>query len=1522
MSEAGVRSSIGDEYQVMLAVWWLAQMLTDETLKKIEVDSTSLINGERVRVDDVIIHKNEGIIFCQCKVDHPRRGTWNATDLKDDLCKAWKQWQKNPEGEIYFYSSGPFGNLQHLQERAARMPDVAAFIHDMPKNVEGEYSNFLQTVTQGSASTGEIYSFFQQVKFNVESYDKLPSKTKTHLAFYVTQASLALTLLDKEVRRVTCRRKDTDQLAAHADTYSINRNRLLELLRASGLRITPRFSEAEIKAYFARFSNCGRIWQREIKGHRFVRPQQQELLEHIKGKQSVLIDASPGSGKTCLLLDLLDYLEGDPHYFCIYLQARDIEDFDIGELRVNFLNSLARMAENLPVVLVVDSLDVLSTAGRQSFTAVLTLMEQVRKIPNACVVASCRTFDLQYDPQLSAISWPQKLHLNELDFDTAVSPLLLAHGVDPQSLPAEQKTLVCNPRMLKMFLDIAENDAIPTTATAYSLSEIYLDKVIMQNKLLGSSALEALRALSAKMIEEKKLSIPKRLVSIADNQRQILLSEGILLETSAGNYAFSHQTLVDVLAVEYAQAHDQTLSMFMASLPAVPFIRPTIRYFFFSLYNQDDVSFRKQLRSALADPKHAFHLKRLLSTSLAETAPDPNTLPLLRSLFDNDPSLFSAFFEKAHPQIWFDFFQQHFLPEWQKKQNWPWLRLYSEWLRRWKGIPSATVIELWTWLLENTDDDQTDDTVRTILFCLDSFDDWNHPGLQHVFTLLMQHSSNFIFDLIGKPLSMWVDATDCHDDMLWDFITRNTDDDSNSIGNITLNCEEHVFYDEGFFANRLQKSEDFLNIVIFYLDEWSKKTGRILADGVTRNNFLYETSYELRRSRTGTQHYNSIEILLNGVEQACIKHAEQNNDWWKTWAQCLWNNAECALRYMALCGLIRNPQSNLPLVEQILLHLTDRSSHYLFDYELSLLLGAASPHLDMDVLQEIQDNILLLHEDKLTQDGTNIGFVWKTRRDYLIEIPAPYRSKESIAAIATAEKLYGIPPRTPSIESRGGFVRSPVSREQLIEFSASGLLKILRYYGSKKIEDDWGWSDVENDHIIGGSRLVAQELAEAVSKDPEYFYQWSQDHWDDIIPEFQAALLRGIAEHAQIRFGNLGKNNWKAKSTPSGESLFDYLLQHINSVNWSEFDSYFLQSALSGCACLARSSDDFERLSPLLNWCCNSAEPAAENCENLQSVGLNSMRGIAARAAFVIASQWLERGQDDLPDQLASILHQLAEDPHPAVRGRVLRGLPTVLHYSQDIGWQLFQKAVAHGPAAIWDSAYICLYYNYRQHFDIVKKYLDVMKDNAMPEAAKPWGRILTLAYLANKIDKNTFIDSLLNVNIDDAWKAAVGVLEHNTDKPEIESKCFEGLGYILECAPKHKDLLITLRSMFRQVDNGYCFPSLSFVEKLFEFSSGIPEPDYLGFYQFPQWMLALSERDCDAALRTCELFLEHCNTHMTTDASQALVKLLTLLFREAEEMEEQDSGEMLRRVLRLQDTMLMKGISAMDDWFKEAERP
>ena len=48
---------------------------------------------------------------------------------------------------------------------------------------------------------------------------------------------------------------------------------------------------------------------------------------------------------------------------------------------------------------------------------------------------------------------------------------------------------------------------------------------------------------------------------------------------------------------------------------------------------------------------------------------------------------------------------------------------------------------------------------------------------------------------------------------------------------------------------------------------------------------------------------------------------------------------------------------------------------------------------------------------------------------------------------------------------------------------------------------------------------------------------------------------------------------------------------------------------------------------------------------------------------------------------------------------------------------------------------------------------------------------------------------------------------------------------------------------------------------------------------------------------------------------------LLTLLFRYAEEIEESDNGEFLKRVIALQDMFFIKG-AKLESWLQDAERP
>lgn len=1521
MSEAGVRSSAGDDYQDLVAAWWLSRMPADDTLLAVEPESTSLLGGARVRVDDVIVHmKNDRTVFCQSKEDQPKRGTWGVADLKDDLGKAWGQWQRDPQGEIHFYSAGPFGQLQALQQRAVRMPDVDAFLMEIPQIIDEELTRFLTKIVRDPQARAGAYSFFRRVRFCVKSTADLSSEALAYLRLYVTQAPTALALIKEEVRRVTCRRPEDDTSRAYAQSHTITRPRLLEILREAGLRITPPRSESELRTYVAQFSARGRIWQRDIAGHRFVRPLCEELVHHVEAGESILLEGAPGAGKTCLLLDILEHLEKNSQRLCIFLQTRDFEDADIADLELNFLNNLARMAEFQPVVVLVDSLDVLSTARRRGFHTILALMEQARCLPQVCVLAACRSFDLKYDPKLSALRWPQRAQLGDLDFDSEVVPLLQAKDIAPSVLSPEQQALVCNPRMLRMFLDIAGKGILSPAATTHDLANAYLDRMVVQNTSLGSAALAGLQTLATRMIRKKRLSLPRWHVEIADAILLCLLSEGVLLKTESDNYAFSHQTLVDVLAVEHAQSQYLTLVRFIQSMPAVPFIRPTVRTFFFSLRHHDSATFRNQVRAALVSPELAFHLKRLLAVSLAEIVPQPDDGPLLRHLFTQDVTLFVAFFAVVGPESWFEFFQEHFLPAWQEKDDWQWILRYTAWLGHRSSAPSALLVQLWTYLLADSSADKAQ-VSSSIVFAMDDFKDWDEPGLHELFSLLLQHVHVGEYDFLLKPLSRWVDAANDHDAILWNYMTRHVDASMQRAYDIKLTCAKHDFFEEDFLVKRMQASETLLSLAVSSLEQWSASMGSLWADGYTRNNFLHDTSHGRRRTQRDVDHFDDLNALLDAMERACIAHAEQYSAWWKGMAVRLWDSAESALRYMVLLGLIQNPHPNISLVGKILLHIHEGYAGYFFSHELACLLGAAAPYLADDMLEQIQWGILSLHEAELLAGSLSEEGVWRSRRDYLIELPAPYRIPESVVAIDKTEKLYGAPRRAPSITTRGGFVRSPVDCDTLLGLSESALFKLLQYYGESQAEDKW--RDVEDNHIVGGTGEVAYVLADAASRDPEYFYSWAERHWQNIIQKFQEALLCGLAEHARYRFGNLSKDKWVPRTTPEETTLLFYLLQLLTNIDLSKFDAYSVGSALNACALLVRSLDDLERMHFLLLWCSQSTDPVMqEDSDDLLRIGLSSMRGEAAEAAFVIAGHWLEQGRGDIPSQLLPVLHQLAHDPHPAVRAMVLRRLPVLLHYKPDLGWQLFHAAVSAGPSTIWEHADQCLYYNYHKNFEAVCPYLELMAAQAMPEAGETWARIVTLAFLSEKIKGTCFRELLLKVGNDDAWKSAASVLSYNVRTQEVKKKCFVGLEIVLDHAPRHKEILGKFHYIFNNKHETFTFIPLVLVGKIFIYAKEAIGDDSFGFWHFPQWLLALSKENPTEALHAVELFLSHVNKRIMSADCEALVMLLTVLFREAEEREESDDGEMLQRVVHLQDAILFKGVSTIDAWFKEAERP
>ena len=287
----------------------------------------------------------------------------------------------------------------------------------------------------------------------------------------------------------------------------------------------------------------------------------------------------------------------------------------------------------------------------------LAQIDRLSLIPNVTVIAACRDFDRKYDRRLAERTWDRIVINRPLDWHAVVAPLVRNYGVDPESLNTTTRNLLQNPRELALFTDIAQRTGGFNVATSQALSRKYLETIVQGDPLLGDTAMAGIEQIAKKMLISRQLDIPRIKTGMPDEMLKRLLSAEVLHENQAGNIEFGHQTLLDVLVVSGAQRSELSLKVFIDQLPAVPFVRPTIRAYVAYLAAGDRPSFRKQLR-AVFDSDAAFHIRRLVAESLADQIPQDDDWSLIKHLHCRHRGLFNSFYMQANSLEWHFFLAQ------------------------------------------------------------------------------------------------------------------------------------------------------------------------------------------------------------------------------------------------------------------------------------------------------------------------------------------------------------------------------------------------------------------------------------------------------------------------------------------------------------------------------------------------------------------------------------------------------------------------------------------------------------------------------------------------------------------------------------------------------------------------------------------------------------------------------------------------------------------------------------------------
>ncbi|WP_341317487.1 ATP-binding protein [Paraburkholderia sp. IMGN_8] len=1519
MSLASVRSSRGDNYEILIAARWAIRMLSGVDIERVTVDSTELdVSGEFVVVDDVVVASRNGKrTYCQCKKNQTDFDSWKVADLADDLKKAAKQLTRDSQGAVVFYSAVPFGEMQKLQEHSNAFPDSDSFRISLAANKGLSKVADALTVLWSEwidVRSNTLFSLLRRISFEVTpSQTQLSADILEGLRLHVTRADDVLDALTARLNRLKSR--TTVDAAETTPVASLTRKTLLQLIAKAGAAHAPPRDEVDLLREFRLASSVGRAWRRDIGSRKLMRPALGELLDHVsRGVKRVLISDGPGAGKTCLLLDLVDRLEEQSDRAVLFVQGREFadaaSDAERGSLGLvpNLLNSVGRMAEYRPVVVVLDSIDVLSLSREHSsLNFFLAVIDQLAIVPNVTVIAACRRYDLKYDRRLTHREWDRTVNLGPLDWNVDVLPLLNQWRVDVSALAERLRVTLTNPRMLAIFEELVRDGQVPAASTAQELTELYLETIVSRDPSLGDPAMLQLEALGQQMLMRRRLSVSQTSARLPQEIKTSLLSNGVIVENASRGIEFGHQTLLDVLIVRAAIRSGATLISFVRAHAATPFLRPTVRSFLFHLRSTDPGAFRAQVRAITDANDIAFHLKRLVAESLAEIEPTDDDWRLVSHLSSRHSELFRYFFFAARGFEWFGFFRLHWWPVLVAKRNVEGMLLYAHHLDVWVSTSPRHVLPIFLEILR-FDWLPHGQAAGIVYSSMQHWTDWTAPQLEEVFAALID-SPLVGRSLLGRNLAEWVCASNSGDELLWRYIVGDvTSEDVHyrRIGS-KLRCRpDYPGTDRAFLAKRMRDSEALLNLAVAEVDGWSRREFGEIDTRDFHTGFLHETSYSESHARYDMKHVDGGGVLLGAIEAACLQHAASDTAWWRENVSSLLQSADGGLRYIALRAVTAEPAANLACIATVL---RDPSMlEYGGDYEIGQLLNASFHLLERDVQDEVLTHLMTTFE-RLRGSEFDGDWIQRKRRNYLDWIPSFLRSPAADTYLDELQTKLGNADRKPLIERSGGWVPPPFEYKRFVELSPAGVVRVLRHYSRGYYGEDF--------LRVGGPDAVAAQLSEAASRYPVRFLTFLAGHWPQLDDRFGAAILSGISRNISHRFGNLSSTGeWKTEEEPPGRLLAKLALDELDRhpVSWG--GTRAAAEVLDSSSHVIDDDDELSRFIFHLVTVSLSPDPQEEG-DDLATTALNGTRGNATQAAAVVATRWAAAAKP-IPAMLGSTLRRLASDTNRAVRFAILRYLPHLQQVDPELGWSLFNLATQDADAPTWSEAEPCLYYSYHSHFERVSPYLALVYG---ARAFESWAHIACLACLSGHVSTSELSTNLIAIDDEPGWTGAARVFATNAGNDEHRTLCLGMLVWVLQHSPPSTTVANEVDQRLFDGESPVRGIPEPLLRAMFAFRNRVDQTRQTAPASFLKWLAAVAYEEPDEALLAVEIMLE--GTQWSDDMSLFFEPAtLSALFQEAEEREESDGGKFLRRVVAVQDVLLRLSGSTLHEWLKDAERP
>lgn len=1374
MSIAGIRSNRGDGYQTLVAMDWALTVIANPDFEWIEIDSIIY------PVDDVVIGRSDGsLICCQCKKNQTDFKAWTISDLADELHKAVELIKNNSLADIRFYSRSPFGALHKLQEFSETQGTELEYRSNLTKEhtgVDAELAELLSKIS--SLST---FDFLKKVTFQTsDDFDRMEMLLHERINALAAHAKNAFAILYHRLDALGSRMKTSDGKSA-SHQHRLSKDDLKLLLNQAGAMLSPSMDVGDARESFSKTSVIGRVWRRDIAGERIQHPVEEKLLSAIDNREkSILLTGLPGSGKTCVLLAVQDALEIQAKYQSgvvpLFIQSREFADLSTSHereelgLSENWVEKAARLSEKDHVVVIIDSLDVLSIAREHTaLSYFLSRIDQLLLIPNITVVTACRDFDHKYDRRIAERQWDVQLSCGQLNWISHIEPILTRLSISTENIDSITRELILNPRELDLFVELALKGGSFNVVTSQALAQKYLNTIVRDDNLMGDEAVKAIESIAVEMLKARSLSIPYQRFTASDNIRRALLSHNVLHETDDGKLTFGHQTLLDVLIISDGLRKGISLNKFIQELPPVPFIRPSIRSFVLQLMGGDRPFFRKQLRTVLMGAS-AFHIRRLVAESLAEHPPLSDDWPFILDLRKSYRDIFQVIYTQAKGIEWHHFWMTYLVPHINQTQDAEGLAVHINISARWLNEDPQKILDFWCksldlhWVDAIRVAGQIEFSVRNI--------ESVHAYLLAPLLIKLLKLPRQTHSVLGQAIVRCIKAGGLHDKLLWDYIAGElTDEDvlGHNFGN-KLHCQSYEFSDkdDNSLRERMIASTELLDLAIQSIEDWTRL--RVSKQGPWKAGhygFLGSTSFEFKHSKRDFHHVDSEGILMRAIEAAVLHQASLQSEWWNNNRKNLSESQDKALQYFVLLACTENPTVNLGIIENVLTKHEWCESE--LSYEYGQLICASFVHLNHDVQNTVISKVVNAWQERY-DDPSRQFWIDKERATLLKAIPCYLRSPEAQLLINRIEKIEGVLIRSPDIWSSGGVVVAPFSFEVFLRANDKDVLQLIQHYS--------GYAREFGMDLTGGEEEVSRQLNEAASRNPSRFLKFLRDNWECIPSIFRDDLLSGVASYLSHRYGNLRANDgWLPVEEPVAKDLAEEVLYELERHRYYWNHNRSASKAIQACASVIEDNSQISRLIFLAIGFRTLEEESIFSGDNIKLINtaINMIKGHVTEALMRLANRLVENN-GLLPELLPPTLLFLARDNNPAIRSLILMYLPYLQSREKELGWSLFNACIQGEINGLGESIESCLYYSYHESYERISQSLNLLRLNGQGSDLETWGRISALAGLSKKIEFSVFVDDLRKLNSTEAWKGAATVWTHPDSLLRHSEQCIFGL--------------------------------------------------------------------------------------------------------------------------------------------------